>query len=97
MIVTADQALMEKERAKSIQGTSSCMPHSPNKMSKRNSAASQESEKEVKVNRKPYAHSPTRAAGPDGYDDYLDSSDCKKKRPTFSPKLDVANEIAANS
>ena len=51
----------------------------------------------MKVDWKPYAHSPTRAAGQDGYDDYLDSSDYKKKRPTFSPKLDVANEIAANS
>ena len=97
---TADQALMEKERAKSIQGVSSCKPHSPDKMSKRNSAALQDGEKDANDNWQPYAHddgqSPIRAVGPGEYDD-LDSSGRKHQRTTFSPKLDMANEVAAAS
>ena len=77
-MATADQALMEKERAKSSQGISSRMPHSPDEMSKRNSAASQDDEKDANGDWKPYnddyEQSPMGAAGPGGYNDYLDST-----------------------
>ena len=73
-MATADQALMEKERAKSSQGISSRMPHSPDEMSKRNSVASQDEEKDANGDWKPYVQSPMEAAGPGGYNDYLDST-----------------------
>jgi len=118
-MATADQALMEKERAKSSQGISSRRPHSPDEMSKRNSAASQDEDKDANGDWTPYVQSPMRA-GPGGYNDCLDSTGSKiklvgsiqsqldeqkeednspfvNKRATFSPQLDVANEVAAAS
>lgn len=97
MSATADQVVLEKERAKSIQGISSCKAHSPDKMSKRNSAASQDKENAVKDDWEPHPRSPIRAARPDECEDYLDSSGHKNKRLMLSPKMDVANEAAAAS
>lgn len=78
-MATADQALMEKERAKSSQGISSRRPHSPDEMSKKNSAASQVEEKDANGDWQPYVQSPRRAAGPGGYTGYRDSTGSKIK------------------
>lgn len=101
-IATADQALMAKERAKSSQGISSRRPNSPDEMAKRNSTASEADDYLILKNDadgdwKPYVESPMRAAGPGGYNDYLDSTGSKNKRATFSPQLAVANDVAAAS